>query len=137
MAAAAIPDCDLENLLSPMLAAAPLAVVSFPALFSGTAVGFLASAARVLTVTLPSPRPAVPSGVWDRTTHGIRNYIPTPRTTGRITFRTGAHGLTLGFGECLTQTPTGRLLRRCAQTEDRPTIFAAHACRLITYPLAG
>ena len=40
------------------------------------------------------------------------------------------------------QTPTGRLLRRSAQAEDRPALFAAqfalsHACWLLTYPLAG
>jgi len=48
----------------------------------------------------------------------------------------------LGFGYSLTQTPAGRLLRRSAQPEDRPAIFAAqfalsHACWLLTYPLAG
>ena len=50
--------------------------------------------------------------------------------------------LVIGFGYSLTQTPTGRLLRRSAQPEDRPAIFAAqfalnHACWLLTYPLAG
>lgn len=39
-------------------------------------------------------------------------------------------------------TPSGRLLRRSAQPEDRPAVFTAqfalsHACWLITYPLAG
>lgn len=63
---------DLETLLSPMLAAALLTVVSFPVLFGGTVIGFLASAALVLTVALPSPRPAQPRGVWDRSTRGIR-----------------------------------------------------------------
>ena len=48
----------------------------------------------------------------------------------------------LGFGYSLTQTPSGRLLRRSAHPEDRPAIFAAqfalsHACWLLTYPLAG
>jgi MFS family permease len=48
----------------------------------------------------------------------------------------------LGFGYSLTQTPSGRLLRRSAQPEDRPAVFAAqfalsHACWLLTYPLAG
>ena len=36
---------DMESLLSPMLAAALLTVVSFPVLFGGTVMGFLASAA--------------------------------------------------------------------------------------------
>ena len=48
----------------------------------------------------------------------------------------------VGFGYSLTLTPTGRLLSRSAQPEDRPAIFAAqfslsHACWLVTYPLAG
>jgi MFS family permease len=39
-------------------------------------------------------------------------------------------------------TPSGRLLRRSANPEDRPAVFAAqfalsHACWLVTYPLAG
>ncbi len=48
------------------------------------------------------------------------------------------------FGLCYASilTPSGRLLRISAHTEDRPAIFAAqfalsHACWLITYPLAG
>ncbi len=48
----------------------------------------------------------------------------------------------LGIGYSAVQTPTGRLLRRSAQEEDRPALFAAqfalsHACWLLTYPLAG
>jgi MFS family permease len=215
---------DLENLLSPMLAAALLTIVSFPVLFGGTVIGFLASAALVLTVTLPSPRPSAPRGIWDRTTRGIRIYLATPRLRGllalnlavaaagamvivntvvRVKARLGlgetevalalaAFGAgsmaaalmlpklldrvpdrpamvtggvilalgtalgplagslpalmtlwaVLGFGYSLTQTPAGRLLRRSAQPEDRPAIFAAqfalsHACWLLTYPLAG
>lgn len=48
----------------------------------------------------------------------------------------------LGVGYSLTQTPSGRLLRRSAHPEDRPAVFAAqfalsHLCWLITYPVAG
>ncbi|WP_411706328.1 MFS transporter [Edaphovirga cremea] len=50
--------------------------------------------------------------------------------------------MVLGVGYSLAQTPSGRLMRRSAHTEDRPALFAAqfalsHACWLITYPLAG
>lgn len=215
---------DLENMLSPMFAAALLTVVSFPVLFGGTVIGFLASAALVVSVSLPTPKPTIPRGIWDRTTRGIRIYLATPRLRGllalnlavaaagamvivntvvvvkgrlglgetevalalaafgggsmaaalflprlldRVSDRpamiAGAVILTLGtfagplaeslvlltalwlligFGYSLTQTPTGRLLRRSAQPEDRPAIFAAqfalsHACWLISYPLAG
>jgi MFS family permease len=215
---------DLESLLSPMLAAALLTLVSFPVLFGGTVIGFLASAALVLTVALPSPLPQKPRGIWERTTRGIRIYLATPRLRGLLALNlavaaagamvivntvvlvkarlglgetdvalalaafgggsmaaalilpklldripdrpamlTGGTILSLGtalgplvgslpslmalwavlgFGYSLTQTPSGRLLRRSAQPEDRPAIFAAqfalsHACWLLTYPLAG
>jgi MFS family permease len=215
---------DLESLISPMLAAALLLVMSFHTLFAGTVIGFLASAALVLTVALPSPKPAAPRGIWERTTRGIRLYFATPRLRGllaldlavaaagamvivntvvlvqarfnlgpsavalalaafgagsmlsalslprmleqipdRTAMLTGAALLALGMllgplvgglsslillwfavgiGYSLTQTPTGRLLRRSAHPEDRPAIFAAqfalsHACWMITYPLAG
>lgn len=48
----------------------------------------------------------------------------------------------MGVGYSLVQTPSGRLVRRSANAEDRPALFAAqfalsHACWLVTYPLAG
>jgi len=48
----------------------------------------------------------------------------------------------LGLGYSTAQTPSGRLLRRSAQPEDRPALFAAqfalsHVCWLLFYPLAG
>jgi predicted MFS family arabinose efflux permease len=215
---------DLESLISPMLAAALLTVISFHNLFAGTVFGFLLSAALVITVRLPSPKPTAPRGVSDRTTRGIRLYLATPRLRGllALNFAVAAAGamvivntvvlvksgfglgdpevalalaafgagsmvaalalprllervpdrkamltragiltigmligplagslaslmplwLVLGLGYSLTQTPTGRLLRRSAHAEDRPALFAAqfalsHACWLITYPLAG
>ena len=50
---------DLESLVSPMLAALALAFVSYDALFLGTVAGFFASAALVVSVILPSPKPPV------------------------------------------------------------------------------
>ncbi len=75
---------DLENLVSPMLAAALLLVVSFDSLFWGTALGFAASALLVVSATLPSPTPRKPRGVLDRTTLGIRIYLRTPRLRGLL-----------------------------------------------------
>ncbi len=75
---------DLESLISPMLAAALLTVISFHNLFAGTVVGFLASAALVVSVSLPSPKPALPRGIWDRTTRGLRVYLATPRLRGLL-----------------------------------------------------
>ena len=75
---------DLESLVSPMLAAALLSVISFHSLFAGTVLGFLASAALVLSVRLPVPEPGPRRGVWDRTTRGMRIYLATPRLRGLL-----------------------------------------------------
>lgn len=215
---------DLESVVSPMLAAALLAFISFHNLFAGTVIGFLVSAALVMSVVLPSPKPSQPRGIYDRTTRGIRIYLATPRLRGllainlavasagalvivntvvyvqagfgldqqatalalaafgggsmvaalalpnlleRVPDRTAmlagasllaAGTLTaaalpgygwllplwfvIGLGYSTAQTPSGRLLRRSANPEDRPALFAAqfalsHACWLIAYPLAG
>ena len=215
---------DLESLVSPMLAAALLTVVSFHNLFAGTIVGFLISASLVVSVVLPSPTPIARRGIYDRMTAGLRIYLATPRLRGllalnlaiaaassmiivntvvlvqsafeleqrftafalaafgagsmvaalllprllerlsdRTTMIAGASFLSLGlfagmwvrtsdlllplwfvlgFAYSLSQTPTGRLLRRSAHAEDRPSLFAAqfalsHACWLLTYPMAG
>lgn len=215
---------DLESVVSPMLAAALLTVIGFHTLFAGTVVGFLASAALVVSVVLPSPKPTEQRGIYDRTTRGMRIYLATPRLRGllalnlaaaaasamvivntvvlvqagfglaqretafalaafgsgsmvaafllprlldsisdRRAMMTGAVTLVLclgagsilpsyalllplwfvlGLGYSLTQTPSGRLLRRSSQAEDRPALFAAqfalsHACWLVTYPVAG
>ena len=75
---------DLENIVSPTLAAVLLAVVSYNALFLGTMAGFLASALFVVSVLLPSPKPEVPRGIYDRTTRGMRIYLATPRLRGLL-----------------------------------------------------
>src|SRR5215213_5187101 len=70
---------DLESLASPALAAALLAVISYHWLFAGTALGFVASAALVLSVVLPSPKPSERAeGAWGRITRGARIYLATP-----------------------------------------------------------
>ena len=73
---------DLESVVSPMLAAVLLTVISFHTLFAGTAIGFLASAALVVSVMLPGPRPTERRGIYDRTTRGLRIYLATPRLRG-------------------------------------------------------
>lgn len=215
---------DLESLVSPVLAAALLTIISFHNLFAGTVFGFLASAALVVSVTLPTATFSERRGIYERTTRGTRIYLATPRLRGllavtfaaaaasamvivntvvlvqgqlsltqsavalalasfgagsmvaalslplllerisdRIAMLSGATilvaGLTagafartyelllplwfvLGIGYSLTQTPSGRLLRRSAHAQDRPALFAAqfalsHLCWLVTYPLAG
>ncbi|WP_241081415.1 MFS transporter [Achromobacter xylosoxidans] len=75
---------DLESVASPMLAALLLTVVSFHSLFWGTMVGFLASAALVVSVTLPKAKIPPPRGIYERTTRGLRIYLATPRLRGLL-----------------------------------------------------
>lgn len=75
---------DLESLLSPMLAALLLTVISFHELFAGTVLGFLGSAALVLSVALPTPKLAARHGIYERTTRGLRLYLATPRLRGLL-----------------------------------------------------
>ncbi len=221
---------DMESLISPILAAALLSVISFHWLFAGTSVGFLCSALLVMSVALPrSPAKARSGGIYAKTTRGIRIYLKTPRLRGllaltlaaaaassmvivnsvvivrdmlglgprevaltlaaygggsmlaallvprllekagdRTVMVTAATVLTaglsvmgvlfgsgwanwnvvvagwavLGIAYSISVTPSGRLLRRSANAEDRPALFNAqfalsHGCWLICYPLAG
>lgn len=215
---------DMESLVSPMLAAALLTVIGFHDLFAGTVLGFLASAALVVSVELPKNPTPERRGIYDRTTRGLRIFLATPRLRGLLAINAGVAaagsmvfvntvvivqanmGLTqksvalalalfgagsmaaalglprlldklsdrmamlagvallvaslgmgtqvasytgtlmlwfvMGLGYSTAQTPSGRLLRRSAQPEDRPALFAAqfalsHACWLVFYPLAG
>lgn len=84
---------DMESLISPMLAAILLMFVSFDNLFWGTSLGFAASALLVVSVSLPSPRPAQPRGIFDRTTRGIRIYLKTPRLRGLLALSWAAAAL--------------------------------------------
>ena len=225
---------DMENITSPLLAAALLTVINFHWLFSGTAVGFLASALLVLSVTLPRPEASAKrdAGIYDKTTRGIRIYLKTPRLRGLlaitlsaaaassmvivntvvlvrdtlglsqqdVALTMAAYGLgsmaaafalpaildrmpdrpvmlgaaamlsvglgvmawisasvpagpafwylllggwlILGVAYSMSLTPSGRLLKRSANADDRPALFAAqfalcHVCWLICYPLVG
>ncbi|MEC5193268.1 MULTISPECIES: MFS transporter [unclassified Arthrobacter] len=70
---------DLESLVSPALAAALLAVLSFHDLFLGTVAGFLLSAALVVTTRLPAAPVAKQEGtLWHRTTLGTRIFARLP-----------------------------------------------------------
>ena len=191
---------DMESLTSPILAAGLLTLVSYHWLFSGTAVGFVASALLVVSTVLPKAKPVEDQGgIYDKTTRGIRIYLKTPRqrdvactlaafgggsitaaltlprVLDRVADRTvmmiGAAILTIalavlagvsasmtpgpaywhailagwlvmGIAYSSNVTPSGRLLRRSANADDRPALFAAqfalsHVCWLICYPLVG
>ncbi|OAN79210.1 MFS transporter [Jannaschia sp. EhC01] len=81
---------DLENIISPSLAAILLLFVSYHALFVGTVIGFIGSAILVVSVLLPSPKPEAPRGIYDRTTRGIRIYLATPRLRGLLSLNLAA-----------------------------------------------
>ncbi|WP_424928335.1 MFS transporter [Amaricoccus tamworthensis] len=81
---------DLENVVSPMLAALLLAVLGYSALFIGTVAGFAASALLVMSVLLPGPEPTAPRGILDRMTRGIRIYLATPRLRGLLALNLAA-----------------------------------------------
>lgn len=76
---------ELENLLSPLLAAGLLAFMSYDGLFAANGVAFLGSAALVLTTTLPARRAAPDAASrWARLTAGTRRYLATPRLRGLL-----------------------------------------------------
>ncbi len=76
---------DLENLLSPMLAAALLVWVSFHVLFVGTAFGFALSAGLILAAVLPAVASGTRSdGLGERMLRGMRIYLRTPRLRGLL-----------------------------------------------------
>lgn len=81
---------DLENLLSPALAALLLTVTSFDTLFVLNSTGFVISGALVLSAAMPA---AVVSeragGVIDNLTFGIRSYLATPRLRGLLALNFG------------------------------------------------
>lgn len=223
---------DMETLTSPILAAGLLTVMSYHWLFSGTAIGFAASALLVVSTVLPRPTPVEqPGGIYDKTTRGIRIYLGTPRLRGLLALTLAAAAasamvivntvvivrglglsqrdfaltlaafgggsitaaltlprlldriadrtvmlcaaaamvaalatlavltatmghstgywyvllggwLVMGVAYSMSVTPSGRLLKRSANAEDRPALFAAqfalsHVCWLVCYPLVG
>ncbi|BAS10659.1 macrolide efflux protein A [Arthrobacter sp. Hiyo4] len=76
---------DLESLISPALAAALLSVLTFHELFLGTVVGFIFSAALVVTTSLPAAPAARHAGsLWRRTTLGARIFAQTPELRGLL-----------------------------------------------------
>ena len=75
---------ELENLLSPALAAALLLVMGFNWLVVGTFVGFVASALLVIGTALPKRKPTPARPFLERLTRGIRIYLATPRLRGLL-----------------------------------------------------
>ena len=82
---------DLENLISPALAGLLLTFMSYHWLFGGTIIGFVASAALVSMVSIPSVsenRKTRP--FFERLTRGSRIYLATPRLRGLLALNLAA-----------------------------------------------
>jgi MFS family permease len=76
---------ELESLLSPVLAAAMLAFVSYDGLFAANGVAFLCSAALVMSTALPARRVATTAESRRRQiTSGTRRYLATRRLRGLL-----------------------------------------------------
>ena len=75
---------DMESLVSPALAAVLLTVMTYHSLFNGTVVGFLASAALVVSAVLPRAKLPPKRSIYERTTRGMRIYLQTPRLRGLL-----------------------------------------------------
>lgn len=74
---------DLESLVSPMIAAVLLTVISYNNLFLGTTAGFLASGVLVITTVLPVvPVTRNNGSVLHRTTLGARIFARAPSLRG-------------------------------------------------------
>ena len=73
---------DLEQVLSPMLAAALLNMVRFPKLFGGTVAGFLVSAALVVSVRLRIRAQTAAEPFGTTASKGVGIYRATPRLRG-------------------------------------------------------
>ncbi|WP_043658604.1 MFS transporter [Nocardia thailandica] len=74
----------METLLSPMLAAVALSLISFHWLFVGTAAGFVAAALLVVTTRIPDAKPVRQSGFGERIAAGMRIFALTPRLRGLL-----------------------------------------------------
>ncbi|WP_280233609.1 MFS transporter [Nocardia cyriacigeorgica] len=74
----------METLLSPMLAAAALALVSFHWLFVGTAIGFVVSTLLVIAARIPDAGAIGDGSFLDRISVGMRIFAATPRLRGLL-----------------------------------------------------
>lgn len=76
---------DLENLVSPVLAAALLTVITYNWLFMGTVFGFFASTVLILITAVPALSPRkINRPFRERLTRGSRIYLATPRLRGLL-----------------------------------------------------
>ena len=110
---------DLESLVSPVLAAALLGVMSYHSLFNGTVAGFLASAVLVVSAVLPQAKLPPRRGIYERTTRGMRIYLHTPRLRGLL-----AISLAIAAGSAMVIVNTVVLVQSGLELGQRFTAMA-------------
>ncbi len=113
---------DLENLLSPMLAAALLTVINFHSLFMGTSVGFVLSALLVMSATFPVTSAIASGRPFDRAMRGMRIYLQTPRLRGLL-----ASNLIAAAGGAMVFVNTVVIVRSVLGGGDREVAWALAA----------
>lgn len=114
---------DLESLFSPLLAALLVTVISFHWLFLGTVLGFLASAALVVSVVLPTAGAASGGRLVDRLTRGLRIYLATPRLRGLLSLSLAASA---GGSMVIVNTVVLVRSRLGGTNDDVALLFAAY-----------
>ena len=81
---------DLENLLSPILAALALLFISYTGLFVANAAAFVISAALIFATVLPPTQEVWRQGaIWEEISFGVRSYLKTPRLCGLLALYMG------------------------------------------------
>lgn len=75
---------SLETVLSPLLAAAALAVVTYDSLFVGTSVGFVAAAVLVAITRVPDVAERADGSFGSRLSVGMRLFRSTPQLRGLL-----------------------------------------------------
>ncbi|MEX0584936.1 MAG: MFS transporter [Natronospirillum sp.] len=111
---------DMENLISPALAAVILLFTSWQGLFSGTIIGFIASALLVVSVVLPaSARSEKRRGFLDRLQRGFKIFVATPRLRGLM-----ALNLVVSFAGAMVIVNTVVLVKGKFGLSDQHTAMA-------------
>ena len=104
---------DLESLLSPILAAALLTMITYHSLFVGTVVGFVGSALLVLSSALPAHRASAPTPFLERLTRGVRVFWRTPELRALLAMNmvvAASTGMVIVNTVVLVQSHFGRAL---------------------------
>ncbi|MDV8128536.1 MFS transporter [Rhodococcus sp. IEGM 1304] len=125
---------SLETLLSPLLAAGLIGVISFHWLFTGTAAGFLLSAALVVSSRIPdAARRTTDIGVLARILSGVRIFAATPRLRGLM----GLNLVVAAVGAIVMVNTVNLVQQTLARSEsDVALLLAANGLGVIAVALS-